>query len=360
MTDNKLLNYGIGYLKNTASYYLYDAFGVNISKPAQISALITYRCNSRCQMCSYWKQEEGPEMSIEEWKAFLTQMKKWHRTAHVQFSGGEPFVKKHSIEIFEHCAKIGLSFGVTTNLTMLPIGGVERFIETEPFNINVSLDGINPETHDYCRGVKGSHARAVKNLDEFVKAGYRQNKKIRIIIKTIIMNRNLDELEDLVRFVEEKGLTGINFQPIFKWSNTSSGDLWVTDINKIDKVAQKLIEMKNNGYPILTPERDLKALKGYFNEEISVNQYSRKCAVGIKNFDILPNGDVFLCRTINSKVGNVVTNSPVEIWRSHIANRERVRISNCKKSCLLTCQTRRTIKELYKAFRRLSRSTKKK
>jgi len=303
-------------------------------------------------MCNFWKREKVDEIKLLEWKKFLDEMKKWNKNAHIQFSGGEPFVKRYAIDVFEHCSKIKLSYGITTNLTLFPLGGVERVVNADPFNVNVSLDGMSSETHDYCRGVHGSFVNVVNNMDLLVNEISKQKKNIRVIIKTIIMNQNLDELEDMVHYAKEKSVA-INFQPIYTCPDTSSEEFWVTDIKKVEEVSKVLISMRNSGYPILTPERDLKVLSNYFKEEITLKQHYGKCNVGIKNFDILPNGDVFLCRTIKSKIGNIVNEKPSNIWNSDLSKKERTRIENCKKICLSACQTRRTLKDLFIAFRNL-------
>jgi len=350
MIDRKLFNYSFGYLKNSIFGNLYLGFGINICKPATISALLTWRCNARCLMCDYWRQKNYNEMSTRDWTRFLTELKRWHKNAHVQFSGGEPFVRKDVMEIFEHCAEIDLSYGITTNLAIMPYGGVERLVGANPFNINVSLDGIKAKTHDYGRGVQGFFTKVMNNIDTILHEISKQNKKIMIIIKTTVSNINIDQLEDIVKFVKNKGLVGVNFQPIFKWPNTLSEELWVTDFEKIEKISSKLVDMKRSGFPILSPERDILNWKSHFKEETTEEHSRGRCMVGIKNFDISPNGDVLLCRGINSKIGNLTVNKPSEIWHSKIAGNERDRILRCRRLCLATCMTKRSIKELFLTF----------
>jgi radical SAM protein with 4Fe4S-binding SPASM domain len=307
-------------------------------------------------MCDYWGRKKEKEMSKEEWISCLKEMKKWHKSAHVQFSGGEPFVRKDAIEIFEYCNSINLSYGITTNFTILPGDMAERLVRAHPFNINISLDGMNPETHDNSRGVKGTFVKVINNIDKILKEMSEQNKKLRLIIKTTVMKSNLDQLEDIVQFAREKGLAGVNFQPIFKWPGTESGEMWITDLDRLREISHKLVDMKKKGFPILSPERDLLSWESHFRDELVQEQERGKCVVGIKNYDILPDGDVYLCRTLNSKIGNLTESKPSEIWNSKAAEHERERILKCKKLCLATCQTKRKLKDLVSAFIRMSRS----
>lgn len=356
MVDRKLFNYSIGYLKNALLTELYLKSGINYCKPATISVLLTRKCNLKCLMCDYWSRKKEIEMSTEHWISCLTEMKKWHRNAHLQFSGGEPLVRKDAIDIFEYCNNINLSYGVTTNLSVLPGNSPERLVKAHPFNINVSLDGIDENTHDFSRGVKGTFTKVMNNLDNILREMTKQKKKLRIIVKATVMKKNVDQLEEMVRFVKEKGLTGVNFQPIFKWSGTLSEEMWVTDFDQIREVSNKLVDMKRKGFPILSSERDLLSWESYFKDEVQTKSKRGKCVVGIKNYDIMPDGDVYLCRTINSKIGNLTVSRPSEIWNSRAAKHERDRILKCRKLCLATCQTKRKMTDLFSAFMRMSRS----
>jgi MoaA/NifB/PqqE/SkfB family radical SAM enzyme len=56
------------------------------------------------------------------------------------------------------------------------------------------------------------------------------------------------------------------------------------------------------------------------------------CQVGVKNFNIDPFGNVRLC-SIMDIVGNLLKESPAEIWRSVNAGNQREDVKNCEKFC---------------------------
>lgn len=350
MIDNKLINYSVGYLNNMVFSKIYLNSGINFCKPATIPTMLTYKCNAKCLMCNHWRRKDHSEMTTDEWIRWLSQLKKWHKHAHVQFSGGEPFIRKDAVQIFQHSASIGLSYGITTNFGLMPYGGIQKLVNASPFNINISLDGSKPETHDYSRGTTGLFVKVMDNIENMLHEMKRQNKKIRIILKPTVMNMNLDELEGIVRFAKEKGLEGVNFQPLFKFGGSQWQDFWIKDLEKIERISNHLLEMKRNGYPILSSESDISGWKEYFRGATTDEIPRGKCLVGVRNFHVHPEGDVFLCPNINVWAGNLTKKSPSEIWHSDEAKKGREIILKCKRLCLTTCQTKRSMKELCSAF----------
>jgi MoaA/NifB/PqqE/SkfB family radical SAM enzyme len=56
------------------------------------------------------------------------------------------------------------------------------------------------------------------------------------------------------------------------------------------------------------------------------------CQVGVKNFNIDPFGNARLC-SIMDVVGNVLVESPADIWKSVNASNQREDIRTCEKFC---------------------------
>ncbi|MEQ8192459.1 MAG: SynChlorMet cassette radical SAM/SPASM protein ScmF, partial [Candidatus Eremiobacterota bacterium] len=73
-----------------------------------------------------------------------------------------------------------------------------------PF-ISVSIDGIDRETHEWVRGIKGSFDRAIEGIRNLVRAGFSPQ-----IIMTV-MKKNKDQLESLVRLAESLGAGSVKF-----------------------------------------------------------------------------------------------------------------------------------------------------
>ena len=105
---------------------LYLRTGLDKTKPTAIHAMVTHRCNSRCQYCSFWsdsKDDPSEEMTIDQWKNALNGLKEFLGKGYfVEFSGGEPFVKKDFLELPRYCDANGIRWGVTTNGLLIDEG----------------------------------------------------------------------------------------------------------------------------------------------------------------------------------------------------------------------------------------------
>ena len=71
--------------------------------------------------------------------------------------------------------------------------------------IGISIDSIEPEIHDSFRGVKGAFNDAVKGIENILSEG------IPVGIRTTIMKSNINEVEDLVHFAKDLGVSRVVF-----------------------------------------------------------------------------------------------------------------------------------------------------
>ena len=82
-----------------------------------LSFLITWNCNSRCNMCNIWKKDNNTKQEIDIKKIsnlfsdpYLKNLKE------VVISGGEPFLREDLLKILKIINKYSnASIGITTN-----------------------------------------------------------------------------------------------------------------------------------------------------------------------------------------------------------------------------------------------------
>ncbi|MBN2422230.1 radical SAM protein [Candidatus Woesearchaeota archaeon] len=141
-------------------------FGLN-KRPFKLNLFITKDCNCRCKACSIWKKKESNELNNQELQRFF---KKNSYFSWIDITGGEIFLRKDIIEIFE----IIINSNKNLYLLHFPTNGIltEKIIETvkkifsiynKKLIVTVSIDG--PEKlHDYMRGKKGTWKKAVETF----------------------------------------------------------------------------------------------------------------------------------------------------------------------------------------------------
>src|SRR5262249_1251066 len=54
---------------------LYLHTGIDFTRPTEIRASLTERCNYKCLQCACWRFERMREMSIDQWKTALASLR---------------------------------------------------------------------------------------------------------------------------------------------------------------------------------------------------------------------------------------------------------------------------------------------
>lgn len=324
------------------------------NKPIDISFDITYRCCLRCRMCDIWQSSNNKkrELSVVEWKEILCDLHRWLGPFYAQFSGGEPFMKEGLLEILRLSHKLGNYNKIVTNAFLLDRDLCDDIMKSEVDSLNVSLDSLNPELHDYVRGKKGVYQRAKTALGYLSK----HRNYMHLSISTIILKQNLEELLSIVRWAEEMKLDFVVFQPLEEnfqakthhsnWYKRS--EFWIDDLELLNNTLDELITLKSQGAPIWNSVTQLNAIRDYYRapEELKGNS---PCNVGYKNLSINAFGEVRFC-FLMKPVGNYFDYSSThQMWVSKEAENSRKAILRCKRKCLLNCHQSQSLIEKLKS-----------
>ena len=348
----KLLRMGLGTLRGLLAETLYLRFGIDLTRPSQFYALVTNRCNARCRMCDFWRQRTAVELPAAVWNEALRSLKDFVGPFHVNFSGGEPLLKEDFFDILAFCRGAGIAAGFTTNGMGLDERCIDRIIELDVFNVNVSLDSTDGAVHDDLRGVPGLTQRVKAGIEALVDRKRQAGCGVRVILKTIVLDRNLDELDRIVRYARDAGCTGVNFQPIFKWSEQSEQMLRV-DPAHLAAAVDRLVEMRRSGMGVLNSESSMRLWAHHFTGQGPPRR--GHCVIPLRNLTIASGGDVYLCGQCESIIGNVRDGGIREMWKAERARRLRKRLVHCKRACTATCTVNRTLRDYLRLFRQLVR-----
>lgn len=332
------------HLRNEILEELYLKTGLETTKPIIIYGVINQRCNSKCRYCEYWRLSEyQEEMTIEQWKNALLSLKQYIGSYHIEFSGGEPFIKKGFVDLLEFCHEQNLKWGVTTNAYCLTEPVVKRVVAAHPFNINISIDAHIAEIHDYTRGVPGALEKVKKHLQFLLEERKAQGQTFPVIIKPTVNAQNLHIISEMAEWVQQLGATAVNFQPIDRWTPETYDELWISEdrMEELQTVAANLIEQKRKGLPIMNSESLLQMWPAHFREEKAPATVGA-CRVGLRNYFIRTNGDVEVCWFF-PPIGNVKYQSAREIWEGYEAQQRREETTHCDRLCLYTCLSQKTI-----------------
>lgn len=309
-------------------------------------------------MCDIWKATAVPseDMPFEIIHSLLKDIAKHFSPWRIQLTGGEPLLHKNIFDIIQASVALGFETGMVTNGSLITPTIAERMLSMGLFNINISLDSLVPEKHDYVRGFPGAFATTKRGIHNLLEA--RKNRKAtdtKLIIKTVISNNNIDELLELIDYTQHNDLDGILFQPLQRnfaskpdanWFNHS--DLWIRNPQTADRVLDAIIARKEKCSVIINSRRNLTLAKTYFRNPSQA--VINSCVSGYSNLVIGCDGNCYLCAPYPS-IGNIREESIFKIWTGERARQVRKQMSKCSMFCLNTCNEKRTLVEYCELFR---------
>ena len=123
-------------------------------KPSSCTIIITNRCNLRCVMCKQWREPVNEELSTEEWKNIILNLKK-NGIRNMHFTGGEPLLRNDFKELVLFCSRNGFVSGVTTNGFLLTDDILQGLIDAGLRSIALSIDALDSE-YEKIRGLPNS------------------------------------------------------------------------------------------------------------------------------------------------------------------------------------------------------------
>jgi MoaA/NifB/PqqE/SkfB family radical SAM enzyme len=337
--------------------------GYLLPKPLDVICEISYLCNLECPTCFRWTSKpDEHELTAEEWKGVLTKLKAWLGTFNLTFSGGEPFLRKDILEIFKFASVNGIVTQVVSNGSFIDKTLAMRIIASGLDGLTLSLNSMVPKIHNETRGTNGAFDEVMAAIDNL-----QDRKGMRLSLSTTIVKDGINGLVDVIEFAKAKGIYGVNMSPIMPATTlpifNKDGEAKKSSIGtpyrdllrnkedvRIDEVFDRLIAMKERGYPILNSEGHLKEIAKYLKDPTNPELLEKVCQTGVKNFNIDPFGNVRLC-SIMEIVGNITKDSPAEIWRSANAAHQRETVRTCDKGCRLLFCNFKQLDFKYKAKR---------
>jgi MoaA/NifB/PqqE/SkfB family radical SAM enzyme len=361
MKVRSVFSYALSYAKNYLLEFVSVHFPSVVPKPLYVGLSVGTVCNLRCKQCDLWKLPTKPSayLKTEEIKEILLELKKWLGPFRLTFTGAEPFVRQDIFEIIRFADQNDIETILTSNGYLIDKKMAKKIIDSGLKVMVVSLDGAKAKTHDFLRGKTGSYCRAIQSLRFLVKSR-EADKHPKIYVNTVISSQNLGELARLVELVKDEGLDGIRFEALeskslfgretyrANWFKRSS--LWPKESQKTSATIDEIIKLKKQKMPILNTVKELKELKLYYQDPVLISRSSKFCFSGIRNFAIDEYGKVKLCFGMPA-VGDLLTQSPKQIWYGSKAAKLRQVIRNCRRNCrVLPCNKREDLPQLIKAF----------
>lgn len=337
------------YLKILLSYYV----GRPLYQPDSVSLAITEKCNLRCKMCEYWKQDGGNRrpLSLQECKSLFNDLTKYG-VKKIQFTGGEPLARPDLFSIFGAAKSNGLEITLITNGTLINERNYESIVDLVD-SVYISLDTPQAEVHDHIRGIPRTFERATEAIRLLSKGRVEKDRKMRITICSIITIMSLHNPREMLNLIKNLGADRLIYNPAaaasYGYSNLKSDFAnESTKMAKYNKMVDIIIELmdkdgatiKSNPFYLESSKKFLLGDKRYFYFPCYSGGYNGP----LINYD----GEVFPCCAWNFSLGNIRQNPFSHIWKSEEAKRVRKRIRN--KDCPMCHHHTRTFDYIIRAL----------
>ncbi len=309
------------YLKKTKFLYNFMRKGM-----VHVNLQLLYRCNFRCGICSFWKDEyrDFPAMGLHDVEVISRQLKKLGPQI-VSIGGGEPLLHKDIVDVVRLLARDHFPVMICNGWFMTP-GLARELFRAGMCEISISLDYNDQQKHDAQRGMDGAFDRAVNALKILNENRVHPHQRVHMI--SVIMDDNLDQVEPLIRLSKKLGVTYL----VTLYSDCRGRKIIR---NSGADISSTLLALKKR-YP------EFVALRGYlgrFTEAVNSSGTS-PCYAGRNLMNIDSRGNVTFCiDNMENPAGNILTDEIHEIKRRLLAKHRMNECARCWTSCRGSIET---------------------
>jgi MoaA/NifB/PqqE/SkfB family radical SAM enzyme len=334
---------GLPYFEKELSRRLSISTGKVLATPMTYYVIFSGRCNLECPFCTIYK-EVDPILTADQMFRIVREAKALSGTGfNISLSGGEPMLFKPLYDTLALAKELGVNFGFTTNGLALTKANCEKLLAHNPFNINVSLESVDPIVNESLRPIKDGTRRTLEGIANLLAEKERTGARLSIIVKPTIMEQNYRGLPALVRHFGRKSKVQINFQP---YVGDIQQPFWIKDINAFKGVLDEIRGLQRDGYSVIASDRQLNGFLEYFSSppqmgnmrHLDLGGEKRNCDIGLRSMFIYANGDVHFCDFLGRPIGNIHKNSLSDIYYGTTAGGQREEMIYCNIDCQQTCK----------------------
>lgn len=285
-------------------------------KPLLVVWEITLQCDQHCRFCGTRAgRARADELTTAEALDVVAQLAAMG-TVELAIHGGEAYLRDDWLDIVRAARSHGIDCTMVTGGRGFTDAVAEDAKRAGISAVSVSIDGVDT-THDALRGLKGSHAGAVRAMRHLRALG------VRVGCNTQVNRANFRELAEILDLLTEFEVYGWQVQLMVPMGRAAEADdLWLQPYDMLEVLPAIAAARR------LADERGIKVWPGnnvgYFGpyEHLlragrSHGGYSSGCGGGIRTMGIEAHGDIKGCSAMGSEGfvgGNVREKSIREIW----------------------------------------------
>lgn len=291
--------------------------------------IISWNTTNACNLyCAHCYRDSGiqaeDELTTEQGKKLIEEIAQAGFKIMI-FSGGEPLMRPDIYELVAHAKAQGLRPVFGSNGTLITPEVAKRLKEAGVMAIGISLDSVDPESHNKFRAQEGCWQAAIDGMRNCRQAG------LPFQIHTTVMDWNYDEVEGLTDLAIQEGAMAHHvffLVPTGRAVNIEQESLRAEQYeNLLRRIMEKQKQVDIELKPTCAPQFMRIA------KQMGVDtRFQRGCLAGTAYCIISPKGDVQPCAYMNVPLGNVKETSFVDIWQNNPVLKE-LRTMDYKGGC---------------------------
>ncbi len=286
---------------------------------------ITSTCNLRCRHC-YDDTEEHVHMPFDQCVTVLDKFfafcRRYDRFPLIWLTGGEPTIHPHFWDILtfikdEIKDSTGGGVVVLSNGFNADQSSVEQLADYPIVRgVQISVDGACAETHDTIRG-KGSFARAAHALRLL------EPTPLHSAMHFVVHKDNYQDAFKMTDLAREWGVDTLVITRLVPWGRGQELYKKMLSPEQVQKLYRKLdadqdalLSESSPPKPNIARERcDWPVI--YFDPSTpeSLTRNGLRCGTGSNYINVMENGDVYPCRRMPIRIGNILEEELIDIWQ---------------------------------------------
>lgn len=269
-------------------------YAIRNEQITNVSIELTYQCNLHCKWC-YLDSFNKKGLDRDRLKTLAEQLRE-QNVVFVLFTGGEVLLRKDVCDIMSDYKKMGFVLEMKSNGLMLSETVIRDIANLQLFNLQISIYGIND---GYSQNIRSHYPfrKLVNNIKAAVKQG------IPLSVAILVGKHNIDQLSAYQEILSDCGTKEIFYSPYI--TPRRDGTTHNIDLRLTKK------EMEEKFFPFL------EKINGF----IEPRKYRRRCKgepvcfAGVDQIAIDPGGTVFPCLDLRLPLGNIMSDSLVQILK---------------------------------------------
>lgn len=280
---------------------------------------ITQVCDLHCKHC--YDRSDRATMKLDQGIKVLDDLYTFCQAHHVftqvTFTGGNPLLYPHFIELYKAAAERGFMTAILGN--PMPRHRIEEMVAIQkPEFYQVSLEGLE-EHNDYIRG--SGHFKRIFHFLDLLK-----ELDIYSMVMLTLTRRNMGEVLDLAELLKNR----VDLFTFNRLAMVGEGaDLASAPTDEFPEFLQQYMEaaetnpcmsLKDNFFNILRDKQHLPYVGGCAGVG---------CGAAFNFVSLLPDGEVHACRKLPSIIGNMFEQNLHDIYHSETARKYRAGSAAC-------------------------------